>query len=120
MLHPIRLFKSFKYALEGIYLGLKSDHNLKLHFLVAFIVMVVGYLLKISNVEFMFVMAAITFVIFAELINTAIEELTNLIVQEHRREAKIAKDVSAAAVLFAAVFAVVIGIIVFLPKLISL
>ena len=120
MLHPVRLFKSFKYALEGIYLGLKSDHNLKLHFLVAFIVMVVGYLLKISNVEFMFVMAAITFVIFAELINTAIEELTNLIVQEHRREAKIAKDVSAAAVLFAAVFALVIGIIVFLPKILVL
>lgn len=118
MLHPKRLIRSFRYALEGIYLGLKVDHNLKLHFIVAIIVMLGAFFLQVSEFEFLFIMLAITFVIFAELINTAIEELTNLVVQEHRKEAKIAKDVSAAAVLFAAFFAVIVAVIIFLPKIV--
>lgn len=118
MLHPNRLIKSFRYALEGIYLGLKVDHNLKLHFVVAIVVMLAAFFFQVSEFEFLFIMLAITFVIFAELINTAIEELTNLVVQEHRKEAKIAKDVSAAAVLFAAFFAVIVAVIIFLPKIV--
>lgn len=118
MLHPKRLLKSFKYAFEGIYLGLKVDHNLKIHFIVAIAVMLVAFFFQVSEFEFLFIMLAISFVIFAELINTAIEELTNLVVQEHRREAKIAKDVSAAAVLFAAIFAFIVAVIVFLPKIV--
>ena len=117
MLHPIRVIKSFRYAFEGVVLGLKVDHNLKLHFIVAIIVMIIAYTVKISQTEFLFLMLSITFVIFAELINTAIEEMTNLIIKEHRMEAKIAKDVSAAAVLFAALFAVIVGVIIFVPRM---
>ncbi len=116
MFHPNRIVKSFRYAFQGIYLGLKVDHNLKIHFIVAIVVMMVAFFLQVSEFEFLFIMLAITFVIFAEFINTAIEELTNLVVQEHRKEAKIAKDVSAAAVLFAAFFALIVALIIFLPK----
>jgi diacylglycerol kinase (ATP) len=120
MFHPIRIIKSFRFALEGIYLGLKVDHNLKLHFIVAIIVMILAFFLKVNAYEFLFILLGIAFVIFAELINTAVEELTNLVVQEHRKEAKIAKDVSAAAVLFAAFFALMVGIVILLPKIVVL
>lgn len=120
MLHPKRLVKSFRYAFEGIKLGLQVDHNLRIHFIVATIIILLSWILQIPFNEFLFVLLAITFVIFAELINTAIEEMTNLIIKEHRTEAKIAKDVSAAAVLFAAIFAVIVGAMVFIPRLVDL
>jgi len=113
------LLKSFGYALEGIRLGLSVDQNLRIHSVVGIVMIGLSLVLKLPKFEFFLVLLAVFFVWFAELINTAIEEMTNLITQEHRYEAKIAKDVAAAAVLLSAVYAFLIGLIVVLPALLS-
>lgn len=114
------LIKSFGYAFEGIRLGLSVDQNLRIHTVVGFVAIALSLFLKLPKHEFFLVVLAVFFVWFAELINTAIEEMTNLIVQEHRREAKIAKDVAAAAVLLSAFFALLIGVSIILPSLLEL
>ena len=114
------LIKSFGYAFEGIRLGLSVDQNLRIHSFVGIFVIILSLFLRIQKSEFFLVVLAVFFVWFAELINTAIEEMTNLIVQEHRREAKIAKDVAAAAVLLSAVYAIIIGIVTIIPAVVGL
>lgn len=114
-----KFVRSFGYAFEGLKLAVTLDQNVRFHLIVGLIVVVFSIYLKISKFDYLIVLFAIFFVIITEMINTAIEEMTDLIVQEHRREAKIAKDVAAGSVLLAAIFAVVAGIIVFLPYIIK-
>ena len=114
------LIKSFGYAFEGIKLGLSVDQNLRIHSFVGTFMIILSLFLRLQKSEFFLVVLAVFFVWFAELINTAIEEMTNLIVQEHRKEAKIAKDVAAAAVLLSAIYSAIVGIAIVLPALISL
>lgn len=114
------LIKSFGYAFEGVRLGLSVDQNLRIHSVVGMTAIILALFLKLPKSEFFLVVLAVFFVWFAELVNTAIEEMTNLIIQEHRREAKIAKDVAAAAVLLSAVFAFIIGLVVMLPAFLAL
>lgn len=117
MIDTKKLVKSFKYAFEGLQLGLKVDQNMRIHSVVGLVVLILSIILPLSKVEFLVVFLAVMFVWFAELVNTAIEEMTNLIIQEHRREAKIAKDVGAAAVLLAAIFAVAVFLLIMVPYL---
>ena len=114
------LIKSFGYAFEGIRLGLSVDQNLRIHSFVGIFVIILSLFLRLPKSEFFLVVLAVFFVWFAELINTAIEEMTNLIVQEHRKEAKIAKDVAAAAVLLSAVYAIIMGIVIIIPAFVGL
>ncbi len=114
------LVKSFGYAFEGIRLGLSVDQNLRIHSFVGIFVIILSLFLRLPKSEFFLVVLAVFFVWFAELINTAIEEMTNLIVQEHRKEAKIAKDVAAAAVLLSAVYAIIMGIVIIIPAVVGL
>ena len=114
------LVKSFGYAFEGIRLGLSVDQNLRIHSFVGTFVIILSLFLRLPKSEFFLVVLAVFFVWFAELINTAIEEMTNLIVQEHRKEAKIAKDVAAAAVLLSAVYAIIMGIVIIIPAFVGL
>ncbi len=112
-----KFFKSFGFAFEGLKLSIKVDQNVRIHLLVGIIILTVSLFLGVDTFELLFILFAIFFVIIAELINTAIEEMTNLIVNEHRLEAKIAKDVAAASVLLAAIFAAIVGMIILLPKI---
>jgi diacylglycerol kinase len=112
-----KLIRSFGYAFEGLKLALTLDQNVRFHTVVGVLVLIISLFLKIDRFEFIFIIFAIFFVIITEMMNTAVEEMTDLIVQEHRREAKIAKDVAAGAVLLAAIFAVIVGFVVFLPHL---
>lgn len=109
------LMKSFSYALEGILIAVKIDQNVRLHLVIGLAVVVLSFYLRITRVEFLIVFFAIFFVIITEMINTAIEEMTNLITKEHRREAKVAKDVAAASVLLASIFGLTVGLVVFPP-----
>ena len=111
---------SFKYALTGIRLAVEVDRNIRLHVLVGIIVLLISYVLRISEFEFIFILFSIFFVLITEMINTAIEEMTTLITNEHKWEAMIDKDVAAAAVLLAAIFALVVGFIIFVPYLLVL
>lgn len=111
------LIKSFKYAFTGIFTALKKERNMKIHFVVASLVVILGMLLKISKIELTLCIFAITLVISAELLNTAIETIVDMITTKQNEKAKIAKDVSAGAVLITAIGAATVGIIIFLPKI---
>jgi len=120
MLNVAKLIKSFGYALEGLRYSFKHNQNIKIHILMAIIVIIAGFFLKLSRSDFFDVCILIVLVISAEMINTSIEEVINLLVNEHRLEAKVAKDVSAGMVLLISIFAAVVGIFIFLPRILSL
>ena len=112
-----KLINSFKYAIEGFVSSFKTERNMKIHVLAMVIVIVLGFYLKINLIEWCFIALAIALVIGAELFNTAIETIVDMVSPEKNPKAKLAKDISAAAVLALAVGAVVIGTIIFIPKL---
>lgn len=117
MIKPKKLLKSFSYALDGIHLAVKLDQNVRFHLIASFFVLLLSFVLKISTTEFLFIIMAIFFVLISEMVNTAIEEMTNLIIKEHHVSARVAKDIAAGSVLISAVFAVIVASIILLPKL---
>ncbi|MBP6686490.1 MAG: diacylglycerol kinase family protein [Lacibacter sp.] len=112
--------KSFCYACKGIATALHSEMNMRIHIVAAILVVTAGFFFELSSIEWGVVIICIVLVISFELINTAIEELCNLVQPEHHPIVKKIKDIAAAAVLIAAVGSLVIAFIIFLPKLISL
>lgn len=115
-----KFLRSFKYALEGIFTGLKEEQNMKIHIAIMILVIIFGILLKISKIEWIICIALFGLVISMELINTAIENTVDLITKERNEQAKIAKDVAAGAVLVSAIASAIIGLIIFVPKVISI
>ena len=111
-----KIINSFKYAFEGIFTAFKAEKNMKIHFIIMLLVIILGIMLKISSVEWIICIILFGFVISLELVNTAIENTVDLITQEKNPKAKIAKDVAAGAVLISAITAAVIGLIIFVPK----
>ncbi len=114
-----KLIKSFKYAFEGIFTGIKEEQNMKIHILIMILVIIMGIILKISKIEWIICIILFGFVISMELINTAIENAVDLITKEINSQAKIIKDIAAGAVLISAISSAIIGIIIFIPKIIS-
>ena len=115
-----RLRNSFKYALEGIKTAYLDEQNLRVHTVAAILVLVFSYILKLSIFEFCICLILIGLVLMAEFFNTAIENMVDMITVEENPYAKKAKDVSAAGVLVFVFFSSVIGIIIFLPKIVDL
>lgn len=115
-----KLQNSFKFALEGIRISINENQNIKIHIIAAIFVVIFALLIGLNRYEFFAVGVLIVLVISAEMINTAIEEVVNLLVNEHRKEAKIAKDVSAGMVLMISIFALVVGLFIFIPHILSL
>lgn len=112
------LLESFNWAIEGLSFGLKTQRNLKIHFLAATIVVFLSLLLGLEKWEFVAVLIVIAMVIAAELFNTAIEVAVDLAADGKELElAKIAKDVAAAGVLVAASTSVFVGYLIFFKKL---
>ena len=112
-----KLINSFKYAIEGFISSFKTERNMKIHILAMIIVVLLGIYLKLSIVEWCVITIIISLVIASELFNTAIETIVDMVSPEKNPKAKLAKDISAAAVLALAIGAMVIGIIIFMPKL---
>jgi len=111
------LIDSFNNAIEGIIYVLRTQRNMQWHFLIAFIVLLSSVFLGVRKEQFIALLFAITFVLVAELVNTAIEATIDVVSTTYDPLAKIAKDVAAAAVLLASINAVVIGVLVFHDKL---
>ncbi len=111
---------TFRYAAEGVVYALRTQVNMRIHAVVALLVIVAGLTLRISRLDWLFVCMAIAIVMVAELINTAVEAAVDLISPDIHPLAKAAKDTAAGAVLLAAVFAVIIGIFVFYRPLLTL
>jgi len=99
---------------------LLTQHNAPIHLVITILVVISGLLLKLDALEWAIVIIAIGLVWVTEIINTALEALVDLVTQQYHPLAKIAKDTSAAAVLFASIIAVLLGIVVFMPHLLQL
>lgn len=112
-----RHLNSFRLAFHGIWYAFRTQLNFIVHTLFALIAIVLGMAFAISQVEWVVIVLTIVMVFIAEMINTSIESMTNLITTEHRQQAKIAKDVSAGMVLVAAMGAITVGLVIFIPKL---
>lgn len=108
--------KSFGFAIEGIITFLKTQQNAWIHCVATIVVIVLGFILKVNSIEWCMLFIAIALVMITEMLNTAIEFLTDKVSPDYHPLAKKVKDVAAGAVLFAAIVAVIIGAIVFLPK----
>lgn len=113
-----KLANSFKYAIQGIFQSFKTEQNMKIHFLIMVLVIIFGIWLKISKAEWMICIVLFGTVISGELFNTAIETTVDIAMPYRDKRAKKAKDISASAVLVLAISAAIIGLMIFIPKLI--
>lgn len=117
MFNLSRLSKSFRHAGRGLIHTLIFHQNLRIHLALAGTAVALGILFKIPALEWVAVLVAVFLVLVAEMVNTALEEIINLVKEDHSERARIAKDVSAGMVLLATIFAALIGAIVFIPYL---
>lgn len=118
--YMIKRIRSFQYAFSGIIRFLKHEKNGQIQLTVAVIAIITGFALKIDSFEWIAIIACCALVLSFEMINTAIEKTCDLITTDHHPVIKIIKDVAAGAVLVSAVASLIIGIIIFLPKILLL
>ncbi|TYP54971.1 diacylglycerol kinase [Thermosediminibacter litoriperuensis] len=111
------LLESFVYAVSGVLYSLKTQRNLRIHFLTAFLVMAASRYFGLSPLELAAVFFAVSLVIITEMINTAVETTVDMITERYHPLARIAKNVAAGAVLVAALNAVVIGYLIFFDRI---
>lgn len=111
------LYKSFGYAFEGIFYGISKERNMQIHCAAAILVVAAGIWLKISVTEWCICLVLFGLILALELVNTAVEAVVDLVTEEKKPLAKIAKDTAAGAVLIAALMAAITGCVIFLPKL---
>ena len=119
-MHKDPFYKSFGYAISGIIQCIQKERNIKIHLVFMFLVIICGFLFRLSITEWLVCILLFGLVISLELVNTAIEAVVDLCTQEYHPLAKIAKDTAAGAVLISAIASVVIGLIIFVPKILSL
>lgn len=110
-----KIHHSFGFALSGIAHAFKENRNIWIHTIIAILVLLASFLLGLTKFEKMIILLIIVLVLASEMINTAIEEMTDLITNEHREEAKRAKDVAAGMVLVTAIGAIIVGLVIFAP-----
>ena len=110
--------KSFDYALQGLKAALNDEPNFKIHLIISILALLLGLYLKFSTTEWAILTLTIALVLVLELINTSIESFLDVVSPEKRPQVKKAKDTVAAAVLVSALASLVIGGLLFLPKLI--
>ncbi len=117
-LHSIA--KSFEYAFNGLKVSVKQEPNLRIHLIIAAFAVSLAYVLDFRPLEWAVLVITISMVFILELVNTTLETLVDLVSPEIKDKAKIAKDVSAATVLLGALTAILIGLLLFLPKILPL
>ncbi len=100
---------SFNYAIAGVVHGLRTQRNMQVHLLAAVLVIFISFNLKLERIELLSISFAIALVLIAEMLNTAVESIVNIVSPEESSVAKIAKDIGAGAVLIAAINAIVVG-----------
>lgn len=115
-----KLFGSFAFAWTGIKDLIKSEQNARIHLIVSSLVVVAGFALKLSTLEWCVVTVCIGLVFSAEAFNTVIEKLVDHLFPEKHETARMAKDVAAGAVLFTAIASALCGVLIFAPKLLAL
>ncbi|MEK5426777.1 diacylglycerol kinase family protein [Cytobacillus sp. FSL R7-0680] len=111
------LVSSFYFAFIGVITAFKAERNLKIHFVMTVLVIFFGIIFELTKTEWLLISFAIAGMIALELMNTAIERVVDLVTTEQHPLAKQAKDIAAGAVLIYAVLTVIIGLSIFLPKI---
>jgi diacylglycerol kinase len=115
-----KLIRSFGYAFKGVVYATATQLNFRIHLAATVLAVTFGCALNISSGEWLWIALCVTLVLMAELFNTMIEALTDLVSPGYNEKAGHIKDMSAGAVVIAAIFALTIGIIIFLPKMLLL
>lgn len=111
-----RLIDSFRYASYGIVEAYKGEQNLRIHTVVAVLVIICGFVFQISYVEWLICLVLIGLVLMSEFFNTAIEYVVDLASPDIHPLAKLAKDTASAGVLMMAIISAIIGLIIFVPE----
>lgn len=111
------LYRSFQYAIQGIAAGIKKERNMKIHCTVMVLVIIAGLMVKLSAVKWCICLIFFGLVLSLELVNTALEAAVDLVTEERKPLARLAKDTAAGAVLIAAVMAAAAGCVIFIPEL---
>lgn len=114
---PHSLLVSFNYAIEGVIHVLRRERNMRVHFALATVVLVLAFAYDVTKAELMALLIAVSFVLVAEMVNTAVEEMIDLSTKGYDPRAKIAKDVAAGAVLISSVVAATIGYLIFVDRI---
>jgi diacylglycerol kinase (ATP) len=113
-----KLIRSFGYAFKGLAYATKSQLNFRIHLFASVLAIGLGIALNISTSEWLWIALSIAIVLLTEFINTGIETLTDLVSPDYNEKAGHVKDICAGAVVVAALFALITGILIFIPKLI--
>ncbi len=108
---------SFKHAADGIKYAITTQPNFRIHCIIATLVLIAGWYFHISGLEWGLLIFTILWVLLSEMMNTTVESMVDLITTEYQEQAKVAKDVAAGMVLLGAIGSIIMGIIIFLPKL---
>lgn len=111
------LLDSFNYAIQGIMSAFMSERNLKIHIIIMLLVITLGFCLEISTYEWIVCIIVFGIVIAGEILNTAIETVVDIVMPNLDYRAKLAKDLSAGAVLVLAIMSIIVGCIIFVPKI---
>lgn len=114
-----KIANSFKYAGQGLYSSFKTERNMKIHVTIMILVIIAAILLKINKHEWIICIACFAIVISGELFNTTIETIVDMVMPYKNEKAKLAKDISASAVLVLAIGTAIIGLIIFIPKILQ-
>ncbi|MEO7530136.1 MAG: diacylglycerol kinase family protein [Sediminibacterium sp.] len=114
------LLKAFQHAFNGLFYFLGHDRNGKVHYVSALLVSIAGMYFHITPIEWMILLLCFALVIGFEMCNHALENLCDVVHADHHPLIKTVKDVAAAAVLWSAIISAVIGLLIFVPKIISL
>lgn len=112
--------ESVGFAIEGIKVAIRYNRNIRIHILIAILVVISAFIFGLNQFEKAIICMIILLVISAEMINTAIEEVVDLVTKDYREEAKYAKDVSAGMVLIVAAGSIAVGFLVFTPHVLKM
>lgn len=115
-----KLLLSFRFAFVGLFHALRHNQNLRTNFFIGFLVVIASIFFRVNPFEMGILGVMIILVIASEMINTAMEEVVDLIAQDHRKQAKIAKDVAAGMVLVSALGSIIVGALIFGPYILRL
>ncbi len=115
-----RRIKSFGYAFNGLWYVIRTQTNFQIHLVATAAVVAAGFYFRISASEWLVLVLTIGFVLVAETVNTIVEKIMDFVSPEFNKTVGLIKDLSAAAVLLTALVAVTVGLIIFLPKLLTL
>lgn len=109
--------KSFRYAAQGFLYIVRYEHNSRIHLFISGVVLIMGFILHIRRLEWVLVLLCMGLVLTAEMINTTIEKLSDIVSPRKNEQIRVIKDISAAVVLMSSFVAMIAGLIIFVPYL---